>query len=384
MAKLVLVLLTALLPAGAWQQPPRDAALELELKRIDAIAADPDRKLVLVAAMADALKVHRNHLILLRKQTGGPYSEILVSELERAGKSREDILSVARGINSEVNRRIERAAAQEDGTHGPAGLRPVMFVTTALDHNSAGTFYTLVPEVGVESRRASLVLALPYYRTRGAAGGLGDVYATGAVFGRALRLDFGTSLTLGFPTGDRSQGLGAGKATFDVSATVAKKLERVRPFLTGGFTNSVFRNVGYQRPYISDGNAGYASGGVEISALRRFTFAFTGFAVRPIGAQMVYNRMSMDQVPGTSGTSTGDWSHMSGGMSMPFLATGSTTTTTASAGELRDHGASAWTSMAVSNGVFLQFGVARSLPFELTTVRVGLGFDLARLVLRGR
>lgn len=380
--KLLSVLLMALLPAGAWQQPPRDAPLELELKKIDASAADPDRKVVLAAAMADVLKVHRNHLILLRKQTGKSYSDILVSELERAGKSREEILTVARGLNSEVNRGIERAASQEDGTRGPAGLRPVAFLTTALDRNSAGTFYTLVPEIGVESRRGSLILALPYYKTRGAAGGVGDIYATGALFGRALRLDFGTSLALGFPSGDSSQGLGAGKVTFDVSATVAKKLEQVRPFMTGGFTNSVFRNVGYQRPYISDGNAGYASGGMEISPVRRVTITLTGFAVRPIGTQTVYNRMSIDQ-GGASPPSSGAAGHMGGGMRMPFLVPGSTTTNTA-AGDLRDHGASAWTSIAVSNGVFLQFGVARSVPFELTTVRAGLGFDLARLLLRGR
>ena len=67
---------------------------------------------------------------------------------------------------------------------------------------------------------------------------------------------------------------------------------------------------------------------------------------------------------------------------MPFLA--SAPGSNVPAEELRDHGAVAWASFTIRPGISLNFSVARSIPFELTTVGFGLGFDFARLLFPGK
>jgi len=52
--------------------------------------------------------------------------------------------------------------------------------------------------------------------------------------------------------------------------------------------------------------------------------------------------------------------------------------------DLRDHGASAWATVALRPGLTLSLQAARSIPFELTTVSVGLGFDIGRLFFPGK
>mgnify|MGYP006972376566 CR=1 FL=1 len=48
--------------------------------------------------------------------------------------------------------------------------------------------------------------------------------------------------------------------------------------------------------------------------------------------------------------------------------------------ELRDYGVNAWASISLHPAVALNVGIARSLPFHLTTARFGLGFNLSRIL----
>jgi len=381
--RLPLLLALALVsPEPAPGQTP-DAALQAEIRKIDTAAADPDGRLAVVGAMAERLNVHRNHLVLLRRQTGQSYGRIFVSELKSAGRSPEAILAEAQALNGEIENRWRGAEDRE------AGLVPILSVSAGVDHNSAGAFYSLRPEVGVGSGPAALVLGVPFYRNspaelpaaqgsiqRFSAGGIGDVYTAGFLRGHVARCELGSSLTVGFPTGDHLKGLGAGKVTVDVAGMVAGNLERFRPFVSAGFANSVFSNVGYQRPYITDGNAAYFSGGLELQLARRLRIGAGGFAVRPSGEQVVYSRV----IPG----------RRPGGQTPPGRSDGSTKPpktpvyeiaplTTSPASELQDHGANAWVSVALHRAASLNLAVARSVPFQLTTVRVGLSFDIARL-----
>jgi hypothetical protein len=374
--------------------------VDSELKRIDALTADPDMKLVVVAAIADHLKVHRNHLILLRKQTGQSYGALFISALRERGVEDGEILRQLRMTNREIAHRLAQFRAPSGDTTQP---RPVLFVSTAADHNSAGTFYSLVPELGIDSSRASIVVGIPYYRTFATnvtAGGVGDVYVAGFLRGRAAGFDLGAAINIGVPTGDPSKGLGAGKVTADATGTIARRYEFARPWLSAGFTNSVFSNVGYQRPYVTDGNAAHFSGGLDLSAGRRVTLGFVGFALRPTGAQTVHSRtmqsnmISGDDGPVPGGPSSGGM--MPGGHTIPGVGGGTIPAgvsmsfydraqqTVISADELRDYGASAWVSIRLHQGLSLNITTARSFPFHLTTVRVGMGIDVARLLFPGK
>ena len=372
--------------------------IESEIKKIDALTADPDIKLVVVAAIADHLKVHRNHIILLRKETGQSYGAILVSALREGGMGDAEILRQLRMTNREISRRLDQFRTPAGDTSRP---RPVLFVSTAADHNSAGTFYSLVTEVGINASRASLVVGIPYYRTfttNVTTGAVGDVYVAGFLRGHAAGFELGAAINMGTPTGDPSKGLGAGKLTGDATGIIARRYEFARPWLSAGFTNSVFNNVGYQRPYVADGNAAHFSGGLDLSVGRRLTMGFVGFALRPTGAQTVHsqtmatNMAGGPSVPGAGGMMPG--APMMPGMggpngagtspdsSMPFYDRAQETVV--SADELRDYGGSAWLSIRLHQGVSLNIGAARSVPFHLTTARVGLGIDVARLLFPGK
>ena len=373
-------------------------APEPEILKLDALTADPEIKLVVVGAMADALHVHRNHLIRLRKDGGQSYGAIFVSALRERGMDYDVILRELRALNREVARRLTDFNVR---SMSAATTRPILSIATASDHNSADTVYSLVPEIGIDSRHAAFVVGVPYYRTFGTnapTGGLGDVYATAFVRGRASVFDVGSTVTLAAPTGDRNKGLGAGKVSAGATGTISRRLEFARLWLSGGFTNSVFNNVGYERPYITDGNAVHIEGAVEFTLHHKVALGIGGFALRPFGAQTVYSQtanadsaaLDGGQSPGTPGGMM-PGGHMgqvpaatvsAPGMSMPFYDR--TQRSIVDASDLQDHGASVWLSIPLRPGLSLHAGMARSLPFHLTTVRVGFGLDLARLLLPGK
>ena len=362
------------------------ASLTPDITKIDQIAADPDAKLPLLHAMALDLGTHRNHLILLKKQTGRTFAEIYVTELRGRGLDDDAILKKLRSIQS-------RIAPRTDSEQSATGFRPIAYVGTSLDRNSAGTFTTVSPELGIDTRRFAIVLGIPIYRiaaTQREATGIGDAYASVFIRKPAVRYDLGAALTLSAPTGDREQGFGAGRVSVDLNGTLQRRFERFRAFISGGFTNSVFNNVGYQRPFISNGNALYTSGGIDYRFHRRLTAGVGGFGLHALGTHMLISRMtsashddqSSGMIPGHmppgSGVGMPGTSAMSDGR--PFYA--QPQETAISGQDLADRGLSGWASWSVHPEVTISLTVARSIPYELTTVRVAFGFNLSRPVSR--
>lgn len=380
---------------------PSAVPLQTEIRKLNALTANPDLKLTVVAAMADSLQMHRNHLLLLRKETGQSFGAIFVAELRSRGMDDDAILHSMRAVRKNVNRQL----ADQNGGENAAGPGPVLSVGSAVDHNSAGTVYSLVPEIGFDSNHVAAVVGVPYYRisnTSLSSGGLGDVYFSGFFRGRQAGFDFGSVLTFGAPTGDRNKGLGTGKVTVDATETVARQFGFAKPWVAAGFANSVFNNVGYLRPYITDGNVFHLSGGLDFRLPHKLTFGVGGFGLEPFGNQMVYSQTVMS---GSSTTaSSGSGSQNGGGMmpgegmgsgmgnggtmtmpptpSMPFYDQAQQTMVAAN--ELRDYGASMGLSIPLHAGISLSTVVARSVPFHLTTVRVGVGLDVGRLLFPGK
>jgi hypothetical protein len=384
----LLILVCLSLPLLAAPSPE----LAAELARLDARATYPDGKLVVAAVLAEHLGVHRNHLVFQRKQTGRTYGQILVSMLESAGVSEAEILRRVRRVNADIERELAEA---------PARLSPLLLVSSALDYNSAGAFYSVTPEAGVDLGRVTLLVGLPLYRNAAvqpAAHGVGDAYA--AAYLREARgpVDLGASFTAGFPTGDRSRGLGAGKATVDGVGSLGFRFSNARFYVNAGLTNSVFNNVGYQRPYITGGPAAHFSGGLEGRWTSRVTLGLGGFAVRPLGEQEVMSRVVTTQAVSADAETPGLPPRIP--ILSPELRPGrdgplrerlrdlrilETVQWIVAPGEdLQDHGPNAWISFLLGAGVSLDLAAARSAPFRLTTVRVGLSFDLGYWVSQSR
>lgn len=390
-----LTIVVVTLACGAEAQPPEMRSVA-EAARLDSYAATPDGRLIVAALMAEKLGVHRNHLILLRKQSGGAYSMLFANELRARGKSDDAILTALRELNTEIDGQL-RSLARSSAQGASPPLRGIGFLSTTVDRNSAATFYTTIPEVGLEGSRGSVVVGLPLYLNSldgGAVLGIGDFYAQGQLLGRALGFDFSPTLTVGFPTGKSERGLGAGKLTVDGTVNVSRTFERrFRPFVTAGLANYVFNNVGYQRPYISTGGAAHFSGGLNVGLGRRIGVGIGGFAVEPFGEQEMTSREVMQDAssapapgmpPGKGhnpvtmpglGESPGGLSGMVHPVLPLFMQVSHATV---QASNLRDHGVNTWTSIAIHPSLSFQIAVARSFDFSLTTVRVGLGFNIGR------
>lgn len=375
------------IPVSAGDRRP-SASLETEIARIDGLVADHDTKFQVIEAMARDLGTHRNHLVLLKKQELDSFAQIYVKELRK------------RGFNDEATlKKLQLIGSPGEPTPSSSGFTPIAFVGTAVDHNSAGTFVSISPEVGIDSHHFAFVVGVPFYRisaTQRDASGIGDVYASMFLRQSKGPYEIGGALTIGAPTGDTSQGLGAGRLSVDANATLRRRFERLSPFLNGGYTNSLFNNVGYQRPFISNGNSVYASGGLDYRMHRRFTVGMGGFGLMAMGDQMVISQMTshsamtdtpstpgmpgMPSMPGMPGMPPGMGSGSTGAASMgsnslPFY--GHAPHATVPGSDVSDYGASAWASWSLTPFIKLNFSVARSIPYELTTVRVGIGFDLS-------
>lgn len=380
------------------QEP--SAAVQSEMHKVDALVANPDVKLVVVAAMAESLQVHRNHLLLRRKETGDSFATIYVAGLRSRGMDDAGVLRSLRSLLQTVHREI--AANQSSAVE--QGVRPVLLVGSAGDHNSAGDVFSVVPELGFDSSHLAAVVGVPYYRvsnTSLSAGGVGDVYFSGFLRGRTAGVDFATTLTLGAPTGDRNKGLGAGKVTADATETISRRIGISKPWLSGGFANSVFSNVGYLRPYVTDGKAAHFGGGVDFALPRKLAAGVSGFGLQPVGDQTVYSQVAPSGTSGIAGSQTPPQSGgmMPGGGMGPGMGTGGGMTmppsssvpfymaaqhSAVSASALQDYGASLWLSIPLHSGLTLNTVVARSVPFHLTTVHLGVGIDVARLLFPGK
>ncbi|MFB3825964.1 MAG: hypothetical protein ACE15B_04310 [Bryobacteraceae bacterium] len=341
------------------------ALLAAEERTLDAAAADPDVKLTAVNLIAARLQEHPNHIMLLRRQTGKSLAQVFIAELRKRGESDAQIVSALQTVNRELE---ASAAGAGDGS------RPVLLVRTGVDRYSGGTIFSFFPEAGWRWANASAVIGAPVYAASGTplkSRGLGDVYATGSVFGSAQRADFRGALTVGFPTGDRDRGLGAGKTTFDLTGGAGAAFGRARLFGDAGVANSVFNNAGYQRPYVETGNAFHAAGGAGFRVAPGVEAGAAAFALRPWGTQQVYSRVAetatAQPMPGRSAN-----------RKKPIFQ--QTPVATVEAADMRDHGVNAWLTVRLHRAVWLEGAVARSVPFQLTIVHFGLGFDLGALI----
>ena len=400
MRRLPLLLACLLIASAVAAGQPEPASMEAEIARIDRLATDPEAKLLVLQSMALDLGTHRNHLLLLKKQGSDSFGQIYVKELRKQGLDDAAVMRKLRAIGNQ-------ASVSSQANRHASGFTPVAYVGTTTDYNSAGTFVAVTPEVGIDSHRFAFVVGVPVHRisaTQRDATGVGDVYASVFLRQPVGSYDLGAAFTIAAPTGNRDEGLGAGRVSVDVNGTLQGRFEKLRAFVTPGYTNSLYNNVGYQRPFISNGNSIYGSAGFHYRLHPRFTVGVSGFGVHAMGNQMVISQMtasaanttSMPSTPGTPGMpgmpsmppghmppGMGSGSSTSGSMtggSMPFYGHGPETMVPGS--DVSDWGASGWASWSVSPIVSLNLNVARSVAYDLTTIRVGLGFNLSRPISR--
>jgi hypothetical protein len=140
---------------------------------------------------------------------------------------------------------------------------------------------------------------------------------------------------------------------------------------------------------------------VDFMLLHKLTAGIGGFGLEPLGNQTIYGQaMQASSAYTTGGQQAGQrsgsgmmpgggmGSGMGGGVTMPPVSSmpsyNSTQPSVVSASALRDYGASVWISVPLHAGVSVSSVLSRSVPLHLTTVRVSLGVDVARLLFPGK
>jgi hypothetical protein len=357
---------------------------------INALAADPETKFQVLDLIGSDLGTHRNRLVLLKKETGLSFADIYSEELRKRGLTETGIVRRLQMVARRAAKNVGRASV-----FGAA--RPIAYLGSSMDYNSIGTVVTLNPEIGLDLRSFGFVAGLPVYRVSSPqrnTTGIGDAYVSAFLRRPARLYEVASGFTLSVPTGSKEQGLGAGRVSVDVNGTVRRHFETLHPFVGVGYTNSTFNNVGYQRPFISNGNAFYTSAGFDYRIGRRLTAGIGGFGLVAIGTQTLISQMSNMQSMDDPGSGIGGGPGMSNGMhdglpAHPEMGAGTPVShyvpiRTVAARDASDYGASGWTSWSLHTDVTLSLRFAYSAPNRLTTVRLGVGFDLSHAVGRLR
>ena len=158
------------------------------------------------------------------------------------------------------------------------------------NNNGTGTWMQLTPALAVGVMpHITVSFSLPLYYLNAASSidaakasrGVGDAVARFTLDANLDTNSFYATLTAGAPTGSAANGLGAGKATCDLSAFAQLQLGRMSPYVTGGLSNNAGiasesqtagSGAGRLAPGIASGNLGHAEAGIEVD-LGRSTYA---------------------------------------------------------------------------------------------------------------
>lgn len=233
------------------------------------------------------------------------------------------------------------------------------------------------------NRLLDLTAEVPVYFVRfcqdGASGGetcgdnngLGDVGFAIAVSVENPALNFYSTGTVRFPTGDEDEGLGAGATTASWRNTVNRRFGRTTPFLTFIVANSIFETSSFLRPFSSRGLIVEFTGGLEHELHRYLYVGGSLYATLPSGTQTTFGRLTTP-APGPP---------MAGPIPDIRFAPQQGETTGAS-DVTRDNGGSLWARFPLHRKLQLQVGYTRSVRLDLHVISYGIYLSLSSLLPR--
>lgn len=204
--------------------------------------------------------------------------------------------------------------------------------------------------------------------TTGSSGaGLGDAYINlRAKWLNPKRLNYGTNILIGAPTGNRDKGFSTGRMTVDWTNRVDRTFGRVTPFGELGFANTTGDTRAYTRAYTSLGFVTHAQGGASFALTDKVSVGASAFAILPSGDQKIYSK-----VVNKGKTAVGTGSH---GRSFEQNYVTSGTSDIA-----KDHGLSTWLDFSPNKYFDVSAGYTRSTRFDLNTFSFGIGLNLGNV-----
>ena len=195
---------------------------------------------------------------------------------------------------------------------------------------------------------------------------LGDVYAQVRLSFPNPALNFKTQLTGRAPTGNTSDGISTGHATYDWTNRIDRDFGHWTPFLEVGLADSIPDTFVYRRPFASYGELGHFQAGASYRVVNWLSVAASAFDVAPWGTQTIDSRV------------VGNRSGPSNGHGPPFLQGHQTTGASSLAA---DNGFSAGLDLSPVRAFDFTVAYSRSTHYDLNTVSFGIAVNM-RAILR--
>jgi hypothetical protein len=195
---------------------------------------------------------------------------------------------------------------------------------------------------------------------------LGDVYAQARLSFLNRALNFKTQLTGRAPTGNTSDGISTGHATYDWTNRFDRDFGRWTPFLEAGLADSLPDSFVYRRPFASYGELAHFQAGASYRVVKWLSVAASAFDVAPWGSQTIDSRI----VRSAAGPSNGHGPPFS---QVPQTTGGSSLTA--------DNGFMAGLDLSPVRALDFTVGYSRSTHYDLNTVSFGVAVNM-RAILR--
>ncbi len=228
------------------------------------------------------------------------------------------------------------------------------------------------------SEHFSVNAGVPFLFVRGAtatgtttsSNGVGDAFGQLLLSFKSPVVNYGSSLTVGLPTGDSSKGLSTGRVTYDWSHAFAREFGRLTPFANVGAGNSLFDTKYWHRPYLTLGAVAHFEAGTAFDLGRSLTLTASAYDVAPWGTQKVYSR-TVTRAGGGAGGASNHGRVFQGNA----LTTGDSSID-------RDNGYNADLDFNPVKYVDFDLAYSHSMHFQLDTVSFSINFNLTPLVSR--
>jgi len=196
--------------------------------------------------------------------------------------------------------------------------------------------------------------------------GLGNFYLGLAFRAPNPALNYGSTITLGAPTGSTKKGFSSGRGTLDWSNHFDRSFSRFTPFLDAGLGNTVPDSLRVTRPFTSLGAVGHFEEGAECELVHHFALGGSAYEITPFGNQKVFSKLVQ---PGQTRTTTGK-SH--GVFENSFESSGN--------GLTRENGVSTWVAFQPSQIWRAELGYTRSVTFALNSFTFNLGLNVGKML----
>jgi len=199
--------------------------------------------------------------------------------------------------------------------------------------------------------------------------GVGDVFASLRFAWANPVVNYRMTLTGAAPSGDSTQGLGTGHATYDWTHHVDRGFGRWTPFAEGGLTNSTSQALLVQRQFVSFGPAAHFEAGSAFRLIGPLSVSASAYDIQPWGSQTVLSR-----VVGQGGPPAG-----TGKNGRVFELS---QTTAGGADLTHDYGVNAGVAVSLSPAAQVWAGFNHSSHFALNTFSFGVGVNVLSLIHR--